>query len=217
MGVPRFYRWLRERWPLTVKEVDGAQSIPPLDYLHVDMNGIIHRATHPNKGIPLSLPSTYDWLSKHHFQCPGNRPTAPLPLERVVRKVVVAIDDLVHTFRPRLGLILAIDGAAPRAKINQQRTRRYLSSRSRLSACEKEKTDPTECFDSNAITPGTSFMVELCSGLHSAFQRKLSEDEQWSRLKVFTVAVFTRESTNSVMHRLIWPWSAGFQRRRNPR
>lgn len=51
MGVPFFYRWLLERYPCVVRPVDaGGSSIPAVDHLLVDMNGIIHQCTQGGRG-----------------------------------------------------------------------------------------------------------------------------------------------------------------------
>ena len=59
--------------------------------------------------------------------------------------------ELINSVQPKDYLILAIDGVAPMSKIIQQRQRRYKST---LSI-----RNPN--FDSNAITPGTPFMMRL--------------------------------------------------------
>ena len=61
---------------------------------------------------------------------------------------------------------MAVDGVAPRAKMNQQRSRRFRSAReaadNEKKAKQKGEDLPTEKkFDSNVITPGTGFMVRL--------------------------------------------------------
>lgn len=57
-------------------------------------------------------------------------------------------------------MFLAVDGVAPRAKMNQQRSRRFRSAKE-AEVNEKKARDrgeelPSEArFDSNCITPGT--------------------------------------------------------------
>lgn len=41
MGIPKFFRWLSERYPLCSQVVD-AHSVPEFDQFYLDMNGIIH-------------------------------------------------------------------------------------------------------------------------------------------------------------------------------
>ncbi|GAG84327.1 unnamed protein product [marine sediment metagenome] len=57
----------------------------------------------------------------------------------------------VNTIAPRHTLVLAVDGVAPVAKIQQQRQRRYRSA--------QENVDPV--FDTARISPGTPLMKRL--------------------------------------------------------
>lgn len=64
--------------------------------------------------------------------------------------------------KPRKVFFLAVDGVAPRAKMNQQRARRFRAGRDRMKKLNTiaEKTGQTlketiaHHFDTNAITPG---------------------------------------------------------------
>ena len=61
---------------------------------------------------------------------------------------------------------MAIDGVAPRAKMNQQRSRRFRTALDAEKAMEKAVKEGLEMpkdppFDSNCITPGTEFMARL--------------------------------------------------------
>ena len=55
MGVPKFYRWLSERFPLVNLAIDDVTLLPEFDNLYLDMNGIIHGATHGNEGVSKKL------------------------------------------------------------------------------------------------------------------------------------------------------------------
>ena len=41
MGVPKFYRWLSERYP-KINQVAKTDVKPEFDNLYLDMNGIVH-------------------------------------------------------------------------------------------------------------------------------------------------------------------------------
>ncbi len=67
MGIPFFFRWLVERYPACVRPVGQAcLSVPPVDNLYLDMNGIVHNSTHAS---PTSNQSTqscmWSWPLSH--------------------------------------------------------------------------------------------------------------------------------------------------------
>ncbi|CAH6418833.1 XRN 5-3 exoribonuclease [uncultured virus] len=71
------------------------------------------------------------------------------------------LGELVEKARGRNYFILAFDGKAPRAKVNQQRGRRFMAS---LPDSEKVVVlgyQGQKVFDSAAITPGTEFMKRV--------------------------------------------------------
>ena len=45
MGVPKFYRWLSERYPL-INQAVTSTTRAECDNLYLDMNGIVHNCTH---------------------------------------------------------------------------------------------------------------------------------------------------------------------------
>lgn|SRR3990167_2780777 len=101
------------------------------------------------------------------------------------------IDRIFSIVRPRKVLFMAIDGVAPRAKMNQQRSRRF---RAALEAKQKqEKMDDLaqslpwaaedekkkSVFDSNVITPGTPFMHRIAEGLRYYISHRQTSDPGW--------------------------------------
>ena len=94
----------------------------------------------------------------------------------LIESVVAYIRQLHRIVAPTERLYIGVDGVAPMAKIKQQRMRRFKSSvqaeeEGRIKAQARGvKYVPTPRWDTNAITPGTTFMEALATALH-AYQR----------------------------------------------
>lgn len=91
--------------------------------------------------------------------------------------------------QPQKLFFMAIDGVAPRAKMNQQRGRRFRSAHTAADqikqAIARGETLPSEDrFDSNCITPGTLFMVRLQKELEYFVTDKISNDPLWTKVQV---------------------------------
>lgn len=167
MGVPKFYRWVSERYPC-LSQVIQEHQIPDFDNLYLDMNGIIHPCSHPNDDDP-------------HF-----RKTE----EDVFADICHYIEVLFRIIKPKKVFFMAVDGVAPRAKMNQQRGRRFRSAKEAedniRKALEKGQVLPKEeRFDSNCITPGTPFMVRLHEQLKFFVNCKISTDPAWQGLRIY--------------------------------
>ena len=161
--------------------IDSSRPNPngvEFDNLYLDMNGIIHPASHPEDKPP---PETEDDMYLAIFDY----------LDRVFACV-----------RPRRLLYMAIDGVAPRAKMNQQRSRRFRAAQeAQLLEEETQRlrdewssegralpAAPKKAFDSNVITPGTPFMSKLAEYLRSFIQRKVTFDPGWKDIQVCAAA-----------------------------
>ncbi|KAI1869034.1 uncharacterized protein JN550_006021 [Neoarthrinium moseri] len=199
MGIPAAFRWLSNKYPKIISPViednpivmDDGSTIPvdttrpnpngeEFDNLYLDMNGIVHPCSHPE-----------------------DRP-APKDEEEMMLEVFKYTDRVVNMVRPRKLLMIAIDGVAPRAKMNQQRSRRFRSAQ---EAKEKEldkqelykmikqqnggvlpqetlEAMTKKAFDSNSITPGTPFMDILAASLRYWCAYKLNTDPGWAKMKI---------------------------------
>ncbi|XP_059358130.1 5'-3' exoribonuclease 1 isoform X1 [Carassius carassius] len=167
MGVPKFYRWISERYPC-LSEVVKEHQIPEFDNLYLDMNGIIHQCSHPND-------------EDVHFR---------ISEEKIFADIFHYLEVLFRIIKPRKVFFMAVDGVAPRAKMNQQRGRRFRSAKEAedkiKKALEKGEVLPTEArFDSNCITPGTDFMARLQEQLKYFVHNKLSTDKAWQGVNVY--------------------------------
>lgn len=113
MGVPKFYRWLSEHYPLINQLISDGRMLPEFDNLYLDMNGIIHACSHPSDNdIASTITNREVILGIFRY------------IERTVNQVV----------KPKKVLFIAVDGVAPRAKLNQQRSRRFRAAEERLAS-----------------------------------------------------------------------------------
>lgn len=199
MGVPALFRWLSKKYPKIIYPVEEEEEIKvpdengdditipvnmalanpngtEFDNLYLDMNGIVHPCTHP-EGKP-----------------------APETEEEMMVEIFKYTERVVNMVRPRKLLFMAIDGVAPRAKMNQQRSRRFRSvqeakekeearkeSVALWEAMGKEVSDEEKnkvSWDSNAITPGTPFMDLLASSLRYWVVQKMNTDPGWKNIEV---------------------------------
>ena len=166
MGVPKFFRWMSERYP-AISQLIAENRIPEFDCLYLDMNGIIHNCTHSD----------------------SDSPTFRMTEDKMFIQIFNYIEHLFGKIQPKKLFFMAIDGVAPRAKMNQQRARRFRTALDAEKAKEKairEHVDlPTEdAFDSNCITPGTEFMAKLTKHLKYFINKKVSEDADWQGVEV---------------------------------
>lgn len=101
------------------------------------MNGIIHNCSHPNDDDATFRISEHD----------------------IFLAIFNYIAHLFAVIKPQKLFFLAIDGVAPRAKMNQQRSRRFRTAKEAKETLDKAKRRGEEIpeeagFDSNCITPG---------------------------------------------------------------
>lgn len=146
-----------------------------LDNLYLDMNGIVHPCSHPE-----------------------HKP-APETEDEMFLDIFKYTDRVLMMARPRKVLVIAVDGVAPRAKMNQQRARRFRAAQDAKIANEEKERQIQELeargqtidaaikgkrkWDTNAITPGTPFMDGLAAALRYWVAYKLASDPGWKDLQ----------------------------------
>ncbi|XP_058058704.1 5'-3' exoribonuclease 1 [Anopheles bellator] len=166
MGVPKFFRYISERYPC-LSELLRENQVPEFDNLYLDMNGIIHNCSHPNDADV----------------------TYRISEEMIFEGIFHYVEYLFKLIRPQKVFFIAVDGVAPRAKMNQQRGRRFRSAfeaqeQLKAAIAKGEKIPEEERFDSNCITPGTAFMVRLQKALEHFIQVKIATDVTWKGCNV---------------------------------
>ena len=188
--------------------IDSSRPNPngvEFDNLYLDMNGIIHPCCHPEDK------------------------KAPETEDEMMVEVFAYIDRIFRLIRPRKLLYMAIggspfsfyslsiggilnskkknkpngspiDGVAPRAKMNQQRSRRFRAAQEEQIKRDEEtklrseweakgqvwpgKEESAPRFDSNCITPGTPFMAHLADCLRYYVAQRLNTDPGWASVTV---------------------------------
>lgn len=157
MGVPGYFKTIIKENPDLLYFSENEDN----DYLFMDYNNLIHTAYQEylkkmeNK---LSNKSLYD-IEKEIIQ-------------HIVKKTIDIVNNIV---KPKKLFYIAMDGTPPRAKMEQQRLRRFKSVLEK--GIEKElkakyNLDNTEYFDSNNISPGTLFMQRLSKELEKNITAK---------------------------------------------
>ncbi|KAK8047037.1 5'-3' exoribonuclease 1 [Apiospora saccharicola] len=166
MGVPKFFRWMSERYP-AISQLIAENRIPEFDNLYLDMNGIIHNCTHKD----------------------SDDATFRLTEEEMFIRIFNYIEHLFGKIKPKKLFFMAIDGVAPRAKMNQQRARRFRTALDAEKARDKAIAEGVEMpkeapFDSNCITPGTEFMAKLTRHLKYFINKKVTQDSDWQGCEI---------------------------------
>tara|TARA_B100000575_G_C23142698_1_gene665562 strand:- start:1411 stop:3180 length:1770 start_codon:yes stop_codon:yes gene_type:complete len=173
MGIPRYFRHITKEYPDVVKSTSELVNI---QNLYFDMNCLIHPCVR-------SISTKYSNLVTKHSQLEPLQKyqtdsTYTTEFEdKIYNEIDAYLDKLIHIVNPINMVYLAIDGVAPRAKMEQQRTRRYRSVKIKeMEDVIYSKYNINKItFDTNCITPGTIFMYKLSKHLQSYCKKKSIE------------------------------------------
>lgn len=150
MGIPLFFRYLVNNYDniLTKKT-----QFPQTTNLYLDLNCAIHYCCR-------------EVLKDNKF-CKTKQNSIE---HKMILNVIKYIELLVDYSQPQELLYIAIDGPAPKAKMVQQRQRRFKKFYEKRATLQINKKHNVELpieeeWDTNAITPGTLFMDKLSKQL----------------------------------------------------
>ena len=145
MGIPTYFRSILKENNNVIDYVGGNKSQNQVDALFFDFNALI-----------------YNVFAMHTFN--GENELIDLVLKELQRICNVVI-------QPKKLLYVAIDGTAPRAKMVQQRSRRYKAVM--YDNLLKEKGKKVKWNPSNNICPGTKFMQLFNEKMLHAIEKKM--------------------------------------------
>eukprot|EP00759_Apiculatamorpha_spiralis_P045992 PhF_6_TR42678/c0_g1_i1/m.64348/K12618/XRN1, SEP1, KEM1; 5'-3' exoribonuclease 1 len=158
MGIPRYARWLIDRYPCILTL--SSSPLPVVDNVYIDMNNLIHDMTHGQ------TPNFWE---------------VSLPPDEAAKEICNQLSLLLELAAPRKRIVLAVDGVAPRAKMNQQRKRRFRVEDAAIGAQKQKFPD---AFNVSSISPGTEFMDELHVHLKQFIRKMQATHPVWKRCAV---------------------------------
>ena len=162
MGIPSYFSNIVKQYKHVIRKLSG---LPQIHNLYMDTNGLIYDA--------VRVVGSITGLSNDEYET------------KIINAVCEKIDEYLALFRPTTKIMIAFDGVAPVAKLNQQRERRYKSWFTTVvektitrknealnhsaavvvdaatAAATTTTTSETKSWNTSAITPGTRFMKKL--------------------------------------------------------
>ena len=159
MGIPSFYNKLLQ----TIAGLITFKQTIDHDLLAFDANCVIYHIHKKlqNDGV------FYDHTKHSEYE------------DLLIKETIHYFMFVISEVNPKKGVYIALDGVVPFAKIMQQRRRRFKSVQTKKDEnIIKKKSTPF--FDTNCITPGTTFMDKLNKELI-----KLSETSKSKSIPIF--------------------------------
>lgn len=173
MGIPSFFSYIVKNHPSIIKRY--VKDVLKVDNLYLDCNSII-----------------YDAYNKMEF----DKLTESVAMS-IIRRVISKIEEYVSVIQPSKTVIIAFDGVAPVAKLEQQRSRRYKSWYQNETSKTIFKKDKDDAWNTTAITPGTKFMSELNEIISKHF-----DIDSCSKLNVSNILVSGSNHVGEGEHKL---------------
>ena len=170
MGIPSFFSYIVRNH---IEIIQKLQKKDQIHNLYLDCNSIVYdvysklMATELNESITLSI----------------------------IKSVCAKIEYYIQLIQPSSKIIIAFDGVAPVAKLDQQRSRRYKTSYQNQLSKQIYKKTGEDPWNTSAITPGTTFMKELSEYIKKHFNNP-------SLFNVETIIISTSDICGEGEHKI---------------
>ena len=141
MGIPALFGFLSKHYSDII-----INDKPLIDNIYFDLNCLIHPQC---QKIVKENPN---WNNINHLE------------DLMIKQIKEYLTQLITYINPQKLVYISIDGNAPLAKIKQQRDRRFKSAKDKEYIQNLKKQfdmSTTSIWDTNCITPGTTFMKKL--------------------------------------------------------
>nr|CAG8461375.1 2178_t:CDS:2 [Entrophospora candida] len=166
MGIPRFLKWIISNCPDVFETIDKNKLYSyegkQIEFLYLDINSLFYAALTDDDNPEKMLTTLFE------------------ELDGIIKE----------TFNPKSLIYIAMDGVAPRAKMNTQRLRRYNNkTTTSVKASFTSSTAATRFFhvpkNSVAISPGTEFMVVANKAIRYYIYQLLNQEDYNSLQIIF--------------------------------
>lgn len=137
MGIPSYFSYIVKNHANIIRKI-SANPIK-IDNLYLDCNSII-----------------YDSFYKMETTTMSNETS-----NEIISRTIKTIQNYIELLKPTNNVIIAFDGVAPVAKLEQQRSRRFKSLYQTNISKTIYKNVLPDAWNTTAITPGTIFMKNL--------------------------------------------------------
>jgi 5'-3' exonuclease len=144
MGIPSYFSYIVKNHSNIIKRLSDIKKKP--NNLYIDSNSIIYDCLR-------KISSEYHKYTDGEFE------------DILIANICSTIDGYIKITNPNKSVLIAFDGVAPFAKMEQQKTRRYKSGLESEISSNILGTPIKKVWDRTAITPGTIFMRKLGSQL----------------------------------------------------
>ena len=150
MGIPSYFSYIVRNHRAIIRTFNSASpDSPKINNLYLDCNSFIYDA-HQQRV------KTTDFSKEKNFIRYE---------ENIINDVCASLVKMIQHLKPNKQVLIAFDGVAPMAKLDQQRNRRYMAA-FQNSILGK----PVLEWNTASITPGTTFMQKLGDAVAKHFR-----------------------------------------------